>query len=366
MDFGLSEEQRFLQDTLRRFLAERLPPERVRALAEEGTEPEGLWPGLAELGVTGVLVPEAEGGAGLALLDAAVAAETLGAAAAPVPFLSSGVMAPVALGVGGTPSQRKAWLPRLAAGASRLGVAATERLARREGAGVRCESGALAGRALFVLDTEAAEAFLVAVEPEGLALVPRDAAGLARLPLSTVDRTRGVGELELAGVRGFEWLGGAPEAARSAEARMLDAGRVAVAADLLGASERALELAVAYAKERRQFGRSVGSFQAVKHLCAEMAAELEPARSLLWYAAHAFDAFPGDAPLAAAHAKAHLADVARFVLRSATEVHGGYGFTAECEIQLHFKRVALGRPLLGTPEAERERAARLQGWARAG
>jgi alkylation response protein AidB-like acyl-CoA dehydrogenase len=362
MDFGLSEEQRLLDATLRRFLAERVPTSRVRELAASasGHDPV-LWRELAELGIAGLLVPEDAGGSGLGMLDAALAAQALAYAAAPVPFLASAVMAPVALAAAGTPAQQRAWLPRLAAGEACLGVAASEPIARRDGAGVRWDGARLAGRALFALDAGAAEAFLVAPDRARLALVPRDAPGLEVVALTTVDRTRRVAELVLDGVAPAEWIGG-PEGGAAAVARMLDAGRVALAADVLGACERAVEMAVAYAKERTQFGRVIGSFQAVKHLCAEMVAELEPARSLVWYAAHAFDALPAEASLAAAHAKAHLAEIGTAIVRTATEVHGGIGFTDEHDLQLWFKRVALDRHLLGGPDVLREEAARAQGW----
>jgi alkylation response protein AidB-like acyl-CoA dehydrogenase len=134
---------------------------------------------------------------------------------------------------------------------------------------------------------------------------------------------------------------------------------------MLGASDRALALAVDYAKQRKQFGRVIGSFQAVKHLCAEMVAEIEPARALLWYAAHAFDSAPEESPLHALLAKSHLAEVATRVVRTATEVHGGIGFTDECDLHLWFKRTALDRQLLGGPERLRAQAARLQGWVEA-
>jgi alkylation response protein AidB-like acyl-CoA dehydrogenase len=137
---------------------------------------------------------------------------------------------------------------------------------------------------------------------------------------------------------------------------------VVLAADLLGCADRALELAVAYARERRQFGRPIASFQAVKHVCAEMAAALEPARALVWYAAHAWDALPAEAALDAALAKSHLAEVASFVTRSATEVHGGIGFTDACDLQFWFKRAAVGRQLLGGPARLRAHVAALQGW----
>src|SRR5690606_20260046 len=190
----------------------------------------------------------------------------------------------------------------------------------------RYEGGRLAGRARFAIDTGAAEAFVVALDPDHLVLVPRDAAGLRVTPLATVDRTRRVAELVFEGVAPVEWLGG-PAGRPGAGRRVLDAGRIALAADALGAAERALEMAVAYAKQREQFGRPIGSFQAVKHMCAEMAAEIEPARALLWYAAWAFDHRPEEASVMAAHAKAHLAEVATFAVRTATEVYGGYGFT---------------------------------------
>jgi alkylation response protein AidB-like acyl-CoA dehydrogenase len=142
-----------------------------------------------------------------------------------------------------------------------------------------------------------------------------------------------------------------------------DAGWVLVAADSLGAAQVMLDKAVDYAKERRQFGRVIGSFQAVKHLCAEMAAELEPCRSLVWYAAYAFDSAPTEASLMAAHAKALTSEVGRFVARTSTEVHGGMGITDLLGLHFWFKRIGLNRQLLGGPERVREIAARLQGLA---
>jgi alkylation response protein AidB-like acyl-CoA dehydrogenase len=362
MDFGLSEEQRLFQETLVRFLEETVPAARVREImaTESGHDPS-LWKALAELGVAGVLIPESFGGGELGMLDAAVAMQALGGAAAPAPFLGSSVMAPVALREAGSPGQQKEWLPRIALGECCVGIAANEIFARRQDAGIRWDGGRLHGRSLFAVDASAADVLLVAAPDDVLALVARDADGLAVEPLSTVDRTRRVAELVLDGVEPAELLTHGGGATRAVE-RMLDAGRVALAADLLGACDRAIEMSVAYAMEREQFGRIIGSFQAVKHMCAEMVAELEPARSLLWYAAHAFDAVPQDAALTAAHAKAHLAEVGTAIAKTATEVHGGIGFTDEYDLHLFFKRVLLDRQLLGTPELLRSRAARLQGW----
>jgi len=365
MDFGLSSEQKLLEESLRRFLDEEMPIERVREWLRKGPgEDGGSWPRLAELGIAGLLVPEDCGGSGLGLLDAAVAAESLASRMAPAPFLGTAVMTVVALLEAGSPQQQQRWLPDIAAGRARVGVAATELCGRREDAGVDLRDGRLHGKSLMVLDAAGADHFLVPAgrEGESLALVAADAKGLSRRALTTIDRSRGFAELVFDGVEPAGWVG-EPGGGAAASARMLDAGRIVLAADALGASERALELAVTYAGQRVQFGRVIGSFQAVKHLCAEMVTELEPARALVWYAAHAFDTRPDEARLMACHAKAHLSDIATQIVRVATEVHGGIGFTEEQNLHLWFKRAGADRQLLGSPSALRERAARLQGWA---
>ena len=134
-----------------------------------------------------------------------------------------------------------------------------------------------------------------------------------------------------------------------------------LAADTLGAAQNMLDQAVAYAKEREQFNRPIGSFQAVKHMCAEMAAHLEPCRALVWYAAHALDELPDESTLTACHTKAHLAEVGKFVAKTATEVHGGMGFTDLLGLHYWFKRIGFNRQMLGAPELVREEAARIQG-----
>jgi alkylation response protein AidB-like acyl-CoA dehydrogenase len=228
----------------------------------------------------------------------------------------------------------------------------------REGAGVTAAGGKLTGKALFVPGGMAAGLLIVADRTGGLHLVRGDAAGLTRALMPGIDETRRLAELAFDGVAA-EPLGGGPELLTA----LRDAGWILVAADTLGAAEAMLEKAVAYAKERRQFDRVIGSFQAVKHMCAEMAAELEPCRSLVWYAAYAFDAVPGEASLIAAHAKALTSEVGRFVARTATEVHGGMGITDLLGLHFWFKRIGLNRQLLGGPERVREIAARLQGLA---
>ncbi len=360
MDFGLSEEQRLLQDTLRGFLRERVPVARVRELGT--ADPDAtreLWGELAALGIAGVLIPDDHGGSGLALLDAALAAEQLGAAVTPTPFLGSADCVPIALREAGSPAQRKEWLPRLATGTHRIGVALHERVGRREGAGVRRSGDRLSGKTLFAIDTPGAEVVLVGCEDGSLVLVAADAPGVEVEALATIDRTRSCAELRFDGAPVAEVLeDGDPGA--TAE-RVLDAGRAILAADTLGACQAMLDQAVVYARQRRQFGREIASFQAVKHMCAEMAAELEPARSLCWYAAHALDAVPADAPLAVALAKSHLGEIGAPIADLATQVHGGIGYTDEQNLHLWFKRIGLNRQLLGGPEWLRERAARLQG-----
>ena len=360
MDFGLSEEQKLLDDSLRRFLAERVPSTRVRELMETPDAHDAkLWSELAELGVAGCLIAEEYGGAGLSLLDAAVIATALGHAAAPAPFLGSAVLAPRLLAGAGSDAQRKEWLPKLAAGKARLGVAIAEQVERRDEAGVALDGGKLRGTALFAVDGAGADAYLVAAG-DALALVAANATGLAIEAMPTIDRTRRLAELRFDGVAPTELLGRA-DSARAAVSSALIGARVALAADLLGACDRALALSVDYAKQRKQFDRPIAQFQAVKHMCAEMAAAIEPARALVWYAAHAADEIPNEAPLLALHAKSHLADVAMDVVRIATQVHGGIGFTDACDLQIWFKRVSLARQLLGTPGKLRAQAASLQG-----
>ncbi len=362
MDFGLSDEQRLLQDVFRSYLAERVPIARVRELSEVDSPDWGaLWSELAELGAAGVLIPQQFGGSGLTLLDASLVAQELGRAVTPAPFLATAVMIPVALLEAGTPQQQRDWLPKIATGELRVGVAASEIYARRENAEVGLDGGKLRGKALMVLDAVGADAFLVAAGPDDLLLVAADAPGLTIVPLRAVDRTRGIAELVFDAVAPVAALGG-PGGGRSAIERMLDAGRVALTGDIVGACDAMLEQAVEYAGQRKQFGRVIGSFQAVKHMCAEMVAELEPTRSIFWYAAHAFDELPDEAGLIVAHAKAHASEMGVFVARTATEVHGGVGFTDEQNLHIWFKRIGVDRHYLGSPEALHARAARLQGW----
>ena len=361
MEFGLSEDQRLMQDSVQRTLDKVSSLERVR-VAAEAADPKALdvWHALIELGVPGILIAEEYGGAGLKLLDAALIAEVIGRFVTPVPYVASAVMVPLALAACGSQKQKKGWLPKLASGDIVGGIAISEHAAgARDGGGVEAKGGKLSGKSLFVLDFGAADIFVVADKTGSLYLVDAKAKGLTKIPLTTIDLTRSVGELQFDNVEAEPLLSGDTKVGLQ---RVLAAGRIILAADTLGAGWMMIDKAVDYAKERKQFGRVIGSFQAVKHMCAEMASELEPGRSLIWYAAYAFDEIPDEVTLVANHAKSYLCEVGRFVARTATEVHGGMGFTDLLGLHYWFKRIGLDRQLLGSPERVRKEVARAQGW----
>ncbi len=361
MDFALSEEQRMLQDSIAGYLESGCPLDRVRQTAEAGeARADDVWRELTNLGIHGVLIDEDYGGVGLGYLEAALIAEALGAAIAPVPYIASSIMAPVAIASAGSDAQKEAWLPRIAAGEIVTGVGVAEQIGRRETEGVSARDGKLSGKAMFVLDATAADLLIIAADDGAMYLVDPADSGVIRAKLKTIDRTRTIAEVVLNDVAADLLAGSASH--REPLLTTIDAGRVMLAADTLGAAQVMLDKAIAYAKERRQFNRIIGSFQAVKHMCADMAAELEPCRSLVWYAAHAYAAIPEEGHQMACHAKAHLAEVGKFVARKATEVHGGMGITDLLGLHYWFKRIGFNRQLLGAPELVREQAARAQGW----
>jgi alkylation response protein AidB-like acyl-CoA dehydrogenase len=364
MDFALSEEQCLFDTMLRGFLAEHLPLERLRALAEAtpGFD-KPLWRGLCELGLQGLLVPERFGGSGLGVLDAAVAAEALGAAVAPVPFIGL-AMATLAMMQAGSPTQQDAWLPRIADSEVLFGVGFAGLAGQTGAANATLADDRLSGHITSALDCGLCSHLLVVLGDGRMAIVVTDDPGVRMTPRPSLDRTRPITDLAFDNAPA-ELLNATLDTAL----RVLDAGRVLLAAGTLGAAQTMLDRAVAFAKERVQFGRVIGSFQGVKYMLADMVTMLEPCRGLVWYAAYAQDARnvrdagPLEARLTACHAKAHLGDVARDVSRMATEVHGGMGFTDLLGLHFWFKRIAFYRQILGGPERCREEAAILQGWA---
>jgi alkylation response protein AidB-like acyl-CoA dehydrogenase len=356
MDFSLTPEQELLQETLRSFVAKECPPPQVRKIfdGERGAVP-ALRKGLVELGIAGLVVPEQHGGAGLELLELALAAEELGRGAVPVPFLG-GALATLALVEGGSAAQQAKWLPRLAAGETRATVALAEPDGRWLPSEWRAElaRGRLTGTKPFVPEAEDAELYVVGAAGGALALVEAGP-GVRVAPEPTLDRGRPLATLELAGAPAEPLAGAAAK-------RVFDAASVLLAADAFGAAHQLVRATAAYVMTRQQFGQPLAQFQAVKHQLANMALDIDTTRGLWWYAAHAHDHAPADAPRAAALAKAHVTDRAQQVARDAVEAHGGIGFTWECDVQIWFKRVMFDRLWLGAPELHRERFAQLEGW----
>ena len=362
MEFALREEQRLFADSLRDFLADRLPIETVRRLAETGSGFDAtLWQGLCELGLPGLLVPERFGGAGLGILDAAVAAEVLGGAAAPAPFAGSVVMATLAFIHGATEAQQDEFLPRIAAGELRFGVAFAGFTGQTGVANASLQGDRLTGRIPGVIDAGAPTHLLVFLPDGTAAVVAADATGVTMQMRRSVDRTRPVTDVAFDNVPATV-LDAANEP-RVAAHRVLDAGRIMLAADTLGAAQHMFDHALSYVKQRTQFNRIIGSYQSIKHQFADMVTMLEPCRAMVWYAAYAQDALPDEARLTALQTKAHLGDVGRDVARMATEAHGGMGFTDLLGLHYWFKRISFNRQMLGGPERCRDEAARLQGWA---
>ena len=358
MHFGLSEEQLLLQETVRGFVAGECSPPRLRELFDAGTGHDpALWKGLAEMGVTGLTVPEAFGGAGLGMLELALVLEELGAGALPGPILGH-ALACLAIQLAGNETQQRRWLPVLASGERIATVAFAE-----SGDVWDPESWQLAGQTRLsgakrhVPHAALAELVVVGVRGGGFALVERGAAGLRIEDERGADRTRPIAELSFSG-SSAELLAGAPGAAE----RVRDAALILLAADAFGAAWQLVRLTVEYAKTRQQFGTPIAQFQAVKHQLADMATQIEPTRGLFWYAAHAWDQIPAESPRAAAIAKAHITARAGEVARAAVELHGGLGFTWECDVQLWFKRVMFDRTWGGNPAHHLSRIAALGDW----
>lgn len=362
MEFGLSDDQKMLEDSLRGFLAGKLSLDRLRKIAETGQGFDlELWTGLVRQGIAGLVVAERYGGVGLSMLDAAVVAESLGYHAVPAPFAASVVMAPLALMLNGTGNQQSEWLPRIAGGEVRMGLGFAGGSGQTGEATARLDGGHLSGQITGALDCGGATHFLVYLADGRAAVVDAGETGVKATVHRSLDRTRPVTDLVFDDAEAVILdAANDPEAAR---VRVLDAGRVMLAADTLGAAQSMFDKAVAYSKERVQFDRVIGSFQGVKHTLADIVTMLEPCRALIWFAAHAQDALPDESRLAALQAKAHLGDVGREVARLSTEVHGGMGFTELLGLHYWLKRIAFNRQLLGAPELCRQEAAVVQAWA---
>jgi alkylation response protein AidB-like acyl-CoA dehydrogenase len=325
MDFGLTDDQRDIQRTARDLLGERATPARVREHAEAGTVDRELWQELSELGWPGIAVSERHGGQGLGQVELSILCEELGRSLAPVPFLPS-AMAAAVIEQGGSAEQCERWLPALASGEA-----------------IGALGSAVDGVAELVIGGADAQV-LVLVDEEGGALV-LGAEDAQVSPTAAIDPTRSAARVAVA-----------PGACDSLGEGCAGLGRAlaSVSSELVGVCERALDMTVAYVKERKQFGVPVGAYQAVSHRCAQMLLDTEKARATAAFAAWTADADPERLAEAAAMAKAAASDAGREVTASAIQAHGGIGFTWEADVHWLYKRAQIDAALLGG--AKRHRA----------
>ena len=360
MYFGLSEEQSFFQDNVRKYLEEHATIDNIKHIAsgDEKNLSAEIHHGLLNLGINGLLIPEEFGGLGLDLLFAAVVSEALGGGVGPTPFIAPYVMAPKAIKHAGSKSQQENYLSKIATNEYRFGVGFSEFVGKRNDAGITFSDKVLNGRAMFVLDANNTTHLLLSDEKGQIFVVDAKSSNIEIINLTTVDKTRQYSEVICKNLEA-ELLENSSDSVEPIN-QAIDAGRIMLAADSLVASQTMIDKAVDYSKERKQFGRAIGSFQAVKHMCAEMAADLEPCYALVWHAAHCHDHSPDDARLMACHAKAHVSEMSKGIAKKATEVHGGMGFTDLLGLHYWFKRIGLNRQILGSPELVREEAMRCQ------
>lgn len=349
MHFAFTDEQVMIAETAKAFFAENATSERTRAaMADTGVD-RALWRAFTgELGLAGVAVPEVLGGAGLGMVELAILAEEAGARTAALPLLASLALAVPAILAGGSDGQKARLLPRLASG--ELVASFAEAVP-----GATLIDGALTGAALHVPHGADADIFVVAAE-YGIAIVERSAPGLGITPLTSMDQTRPYARLDFGGVAA-EALADPRAAANAA----FTTGWLVLAADALGGAQECLDRTVAYAQERVQFGRAIGSFQAVKHRLADMMVAIEQARSAVYWAACAIDEGSDEAEFAVHAAKAFACDTYSHCAGEMIQLHGGIGFTWEHDAHLYFKRARSNASLLGTPDWHRERVAALAG-----
>jgi alkylation response protein AidB-like acyl-CoA dehydrogenase len=371
MMLGVSAEQDELRASVRRFLADRAPLTRVRELmdTEDGLD-QGVWEQAgAQLGLQGLAIPEAYGGAGFTFAEQAIVLEEFGAALYGGPYLASAVLAATALLASPDEGARRELLPGIASGETIATLAFTEDDGSWDPGAIRLaaakdgEDWRLDGHKSFVLDGVTAGLILaVAATDAGLSLfavqpdaVQADTGGLSRTALPTLDQTRKLARLEFAGTPAR--LIGSPGDAAAILDRTLDVAAIALAAEQLGGAQRALDMAVDYAKLRHQFGRPIGSFQTIKHRCADLLLEVESLRSAVGYAAAAVAEGSAEIPVLASLAKAYASETYFHAAAENIQIHGGIGFTWEHDAHLYFKRAKSSELFLGDAAYHRERLA---------
>jgi alkylation response protein AidB-like acyl-CoA dehydrogenase len=355
MQFGLSESQQILKDTARKFFAGESPIAAVRKTMETDTAHDAaLWTKLAEQGFTGIITPEEYGGMGLGKVELVLLMEEAGYALLPGPFFSTVALAGSVIDACGTPEQKKKYLQRIAAGQARATLALVEAAGSwdTDGLKISAAGGKLNGTKLFVTDAAVAD-FIVVVARDGVFVVEAKAPGLHIEPMKGMDLARKIYAVEFKNTPA-EKLGDS-----SGLAGALNVATAALCAEMTGGMQRTLELTVAYAKTRKQFGKPIGIFQAVQHLCADMYLETESSRSATYYAAWALEENVPDAAAAVSVAKIYASDASRNVGNHGIQVHGGMGFTWENDIHLYYRRAKASETMLGDAAFHRERIARL-------
>lgn len=346
MLFHLTEEQIAIQDALRGTLADVLTSERLHALVDGDEDMDrASWQALMDLGVGGLAIPEEFGGSGLDLIDAALAVEVAGESGASGPLIGH-IATTLALAGSGN-----SWIEKLADGTAIATFAWNG--ASPDDWDLATDGRTVTGTARFVQSASSADVFLVGLEGGSLGLVSSgDHVSVA--PIRSSDRSRRQAAVS---------FDAAPLQRIDADPwRIFDAALVLAAADALGGAQRCLDMSVAYAKDREQFGQPIGQFQALKHQLAQMALEVEPARASVWYAAHAWDENFPDSRRITALTVAHLKERFTRVARDAVAAHGGIGYTWEYDLSIWFRRSLFSRAFLGLPASHRARAASLSGW----
>jgi alkylation response protein AidB-like acyl-CoA dehydrogenase len=370
MQFGLTETQQVLKNSAREFFSAECPIAEVRRLMETPTAYDAaLWQKMAHQGWTGIVFDEGYGGLGLGLVEMAVALEEMGRALLPGPYLSTVLLAGAVIDAAGNSTQKRKYLSRISMGEAHATLALLEDSASWDPDAVRLEAHptpagfALNGRKMFVPDAAAADFLVCAARrgPDlGLFIVPRDARGLTLSSLPAIDQTRKLYQASFADVpvaeEDFLAIG---DSARAALERALAVATVALAAEMVGGMQRVMEIAVEYAKARKQFGKPIGQFQAVQHLCADMLLLTESSRSAAYYAAWALQERAPEADVAVSIAKAYASDAYREVGNRGIQVQGGMGFTWENNVHLYYKRAKASELMFGDATYHRERIARL-------
>lgn len=375
----LNDDQVMLQDAARGFVSEKAPVAALRKIRDEKIADgfdRGLWRSMAEMGWTGVLVPEDQGGLGFGFVGAGVICEEMGRTLTASPFLSTAMMAATALSRSGSPAQKERWLPAIVAGEAVIATAVDEgrrhdpagtaMRAERHGNGFR-----LSGTKAYVVDGQAADAVLVAARTAGSAgetgglslfLVETATRGLSAERLSTLD-SRGAAELTFDGVEvTADAVVGEVDDGFSLLEIVLGAGRAGLAAELSGNAQESFDRTMAYLRERKQFGRTIGAFQALQHRAAHLFCEVEVARSAVLAALQALDADPAGASLAVSVAKSKASSVARLAAQEAVQMHGGIGMTDAIDIGLFMKRMQVASTLYGDADFHADRVARARGF----